>query len=662
MNSVLIEIILAIIFLILSAVVFTANGLIIVRILKIPFSNSLEKFVTSTTLGMIAFTLYYYLLVVLHIKIAIFLAVFSGLVGIIWNLPDFKHLKIKSFNPIFFILIILGIFTQLAIVAPSGYNYGDGLYFWSSLGRDGVWHLSLINELKNGSFPFQNPLLNGSELINYHFFVDLMQAGVLRIFPFTVSDIYFRFTPLLVSLLIGLGSFAVVNNWTKSKSASLWAVFFTYFAGSFGYLVTFFRSGTISGETLFWVSQPPSVLGNMPQAASFVIIICLCLAFLHYSQSQKKNWLIIIAFLSFPIVEFKVYAGVIVFGALGTVALWQIIKSRSYGILICTIMAAILALGIYLPNTQNSQSFLVFEPWWYIRTMIVADGRLNWLDLELRRQTYLAHSNYKWVIAIETMSFLIFLFGNMGMRFLAFLLIIKKLRVWWRLDYFSVFFASAILVSFLFPMFFLQKGVAYNTIQFHQFFLLFMGWIAAIAVSRMMDYLRFPMVKIMVGVVIVILTIPTTFGLLWQFYSNQPLANVSNQELVGLAFLKDQSQIQDVILTAPFEKYQTNIYGSPPPISLWSDTSYVSAFSERHTFMSDEEQLTIMGYDITSLSDLRKEAFVSEKADKLNAFIKDHQVRFIYLAPNQSLKFPMSEIAGDVVYQQNGVRIIKIRT
>jgi len=52
--------------------------------------------------------------------------------------------------------------------------------------------------------------------------------------------------------------------------------------------------------------------------------------------------------------------------------------------------------------------------------MIVEPSRLNWLDLEYRREFYLARGGIKSILRIieyEGIGFLIFFFGNLGMRF-----------------------------------------------------------------------------------------------------------------------------------------------------------------------------------------------------------------------------------------------------
>ena len=69
--------------------------------------------------------------------------------------------------------------------------------------------------------------------------------------------------------------------------------------------------------------------------------------------------------------------------------------------------------------------------------MVVIDSRLDWIDLEHRRQTYIYENNLKRVIQLEITAFLIFVFGNLGMRFIGLLSFIKLLPTIFK-DYFNL--------------------------------------------------------------------------------------------------------------------------------------------------------------------------------------------------------------------------------
>ena len=659
--NILLQFLLGSVFFILAVFSLILPGLFILRKF-IPDLDDLEKFTLVSVFGLSIFTLTAYFLAAFHLR---FLMWVFPLIGA-WSLYKFR-LQILSFKPniiykkAFILVFLIGITGMVAVNAPSGMPYKDGVYFWSSHGHDGVWHLALMEQMKLDVFPFQNPELAGAKLQNYHFFVDLLMSEFSRLFYFSSLDIYFRFMPVLFAVLLGLGSFIFVRAWSRSETAGIWAMFFTYFAGSFGYLLYIPTHGSLGGESIFWVSQTQSVLGNPPHAAAFLITTVFLFCFLKYLQTRKLFFFFLCIILGGAVIEFKVYAGMLILGGLLLAGIFELFLRRKFQILFLFLLTFFVSFIIYFPNSKNSQDFLLWQPWWFIRTMVVAPDRLNWIDLELRRQTYIVEDNWKRVVQVEATAFLIFLLGNLGMRFVGFWAYFKKIKEGIFKNTFNLFFLSITTASFFIPVFFLQKGVAWNTIQFNQYFLLFFGFLAAISVVELLSYFKNKSLKYLISVLIIILAIPTQLGLLWQFYSNPALSKVSYQEINALNFLKRVSS-DAVILTAPFSKYERDKYGMPPvPISVWYDTGYVPAFSGKKTLISDEEQVNIMGYRIDKLLEDRLMAFGSEDHNEMNSFLKKYRIDYIYLAWDQKIATDSSYLNADLVFENKDTKIYKVR-
>lgn len=655
-----IQIILGLLFLFLSLIIFTAIGFGAIKILKVSPLSILEKYTLSTIVGLVIFTLLAYILALSHLRflmwsvpligLAIFLKFRTELFRFNFNYP-------KKTVIVFLAVLIPGVIGQVAVNALSGFPYPEGYYFWSSHGHDGIWHIALMEEMKNSIFPFQNPEYAGHRLQNYHFFVDLLMSEVSRLFKFSNFDIYFRFIPVLFSLLLGLGSFIFVRTWSKSFSAGIWAMVFVYFAGSFGYLLTLPRYGNLNGEAIFWVSQTQSVLGNPPHAAAFIILTAFLYFFYKYLQSKTNNLFFLTALLGGAVIEFKVYAGTLILGGLLVVGLWEILSKRHFKTLLLFFITLALSLILYLPNNESSQEFLIWEPWWFIRTMVVVPDRLNWLDMELRRQTYLSEGNIKRVIQLETTALLIFLFGNLGMRFLGFLAVGKYIKGNIFKHPFNLFFLSVATASFLLPVLFVQKGVAWNVIQYNQYFLLFFGFLAAVSTSILVARIKSFLVKFFLSLIIIVLAVPTQIGLLWQFYSNQPLSKVTFEEVKALEFLRENSNETSIILTAPFNKYERDKYYPPVPIYSWYDTGYISAFSGRRTWAADQEQVDIMGYKADDLFEERKFVFKDESAENVNMFLGKYKIDYVYLPWGQKFAVDVRDLNLKEIYRSQNVKI-----
>jgi hypothetical protein len=172
-------------------------------------------------------------------------------------------------------------------------------------------------------------------------------------------------------------------------------------------------------------------------------------------------------------------------------------------------------------------------------------------------------------------------------------------------NYFYSVFVLIITLSLITPILFLQKGVASNTSQFLQYFILLIGILAGITVSQVTTKFKF-----LIPLVIVLM-IPTQVGLLREFYSRPAFAKISQQELSALKFVKENTNINDVIITPPYNQY-LNLKGETPNIWDWFDTSYVSAFSSRRTYMDDYEQNDIMGYVFKPRNEIKRIIFESK--------------------------------------------------
>lgn len=591
----------------------------------------------------------------LGLAIFVGVAVFLGLINLRWlllplvlavgfyNLIKYKNKLIAPWKifirkRFLLTLIILGILVQGFINFPSGFHYPEGLLFWSSQGHDGLWHVSLMEEIRK-NFPPQNPIFSGEKLLNYHFLVDVLMGEIYRIFPFfSPLDLYFRFFPIIFSFLFGLGVFSFVKRWQGSQATGYLAVFFTYFTGSFGYFVTFFRNKNLfGGETVFWASQENTLLGNPPHAIAHIFLIGILLSLLMYFQKRQIFWLIITFILGSLLSGFKVSGGLIMLAGLGAAALVDLIFLRKWHLMLLAIALGISNFITFKAMTsKEAVSFLMFLPWWFIRTMVV--DKLDWIDLEHRRQHYLSkgtwHANLR-VVQLEATAFLIFLAGNLGMRILGFFSLIKDgLKGKLIKSPIDAMLFVSLLTGILMVTFFVQKGLIYNNIQFIQYSLLIMGFYAAVTTYRLLLLFKRKIFKVGILVIIVLLSLPTVIGNLNEFYGpgRKPLALISNQQLEALNFLKAASSEDDVILTVPFNKYLKDRFDTEPrPIQAWYSTPYVSALTGRPTYLVAEEQALITGYPFEERLEKMKKFFAQQDFEANKRFLREEGIKYIYV-------------------------------
>lgn len=640
---------------------------------SIDFSQAISLSLALGTLSFVGFSLLFGILGIRFMTLPVILAI------CLWSIFKYRKNLIHPWfelfkNKFLLFLLILGILIQGFINFPSGYLFDNGLLFWSSQGHDGLWHVAVMEEIKK-NLPPNSPIFSGESLYNYHYLVDVLMGETARIYPFFTSlDLYFRFFPIFFSFLMGISVYAFLQTWRKSKIISYWGIFFTYFCGGFGYFVTFLKNGIIfGGETVFWAAQGNTIIGNPPHAIAYSLVTLFFLSFYLFLKEKSFYWMIISFLLGFVLSGFKVSAGFVVVAGVCSGAFFGLVFQRNVKLLIFAILLALSNFLVFKSVTLEGQSFLVFQPWWFIRNLIVGGDRLDWIDLELKRQYYLSVGGvrgYLRVLEYELIGFFLFLIGNIGMRVLGFydlfkkIWLIKKLKTRdFYIDPFESSLIVAMLTAFVVPMLFIQKGITYNIIQFMQYFMLIIGFYAAIATVSILDKFKHLSIKIVLALFIIIFSLPTVIGNLNEFYGpgKFPLAVISNSEIQAINFLKNNSGPEDIVLNYPFDKYLRNSFEkSPLPIYAWYSTAYISALSGRPTYLSSEEQGEITGYHVKERRALIENFFADIEATQSSEFLEKNHIKYIYLPKKESDQDLSLNNKNKKIFENSEVRIYKV--
>lgn len=562
--------------------------------------------------------------------------------------------KLKSFEKLGFLAALVGAGFFGLVMAKSGLPYDSGLGFWGVHGHDGIWHLTLISEIAS-HFPPQNPGFAGANLQNYHYFFDLFAAQIYTISRLSLLDLYFRFIPFVFGTLLSLLVFLLASRLSGDFRAGLLAIFLTSATGSLGFILPIFGLGSGNWETAFWGMQPPSAFLNPPFAFSLVVgTAAAFLLWLILVGGQKSNRGTLTAGLVFgSLVGFKVYAGLVFLAALLPVGLLQLVFRKTKTLLKISLTAVVTSLLAFLPTNVGATGFLIFEPWWFIRTMVVAPDRLNWVDLELKRQTFAHFGNLKAVLVIEALAFFIFLFGNLGVRSLGFLALLGKIKEG---TFFDLFLILLLLASLLPPLLFLQKGVAWNTIQFFYYFTFFMSFLAAEAMSKIYKFLKRGFLQTPFVLVVIALSLPTTLKTAWDFLAPTPASFITSSELEGLNFLRENTPREAVVLTYPLEKEAQQNLAPPIPLAYYN-AAYVSYFSQRRVFLEDLTAAEIQGYPLAKRLQEEKEFFTTQDAGFARKFLAENKLSYIYLVDEQKFSFSKDRRFLKKVFDNGKVRI-----
>lgn len=568
-------------------------------------------------------------------------------------------MPLKSARALSLLVVIFGSLVWSLTMARSGLVYSFGMGFWGPNGHDGIWHVALIKHLAQGSL--EMPVFAGESLKNYHWFYDGFLALIHRLTSIPPHTLYFQVFPPLTALIIGLLVYKFVLRWRKSELQALFALFFIYFGGSWGWLVSFLRGGELaSGESMFWANQAISTLINPPYAASLILLMTGLILFLRYQQKPTIKLLALQALIFGLVIQVKAYAGVLALAGLGGVVFWQLLRQRrmnekvkKYGKLF--LGAAFVALLVFLPTNRNAGNLVVFSPLWFPESMAASVDRFYWPRLASAISTFKSGGNFFKLFLAQGLALAIFVFGNLGTRVLKDPLIFRWLKNWKKLGSLEVVILGIVGAGFLLPLLFIQKGNPWNTIQFLYYALFFSGILAGVYLGELLEKKRW---GITLASLVVILTLPTTWGTLKHYLPETPPAAIPHSELRALKFLREQPE--GVILTYPYYKSELKDIPTPIPLYRYESTAYVAAMTGKRVFLEDEVNLEITGYEWKPRRQLVERFFSTENPFEARGVLVQNKISYVYLLEGQMLPATEEELSAQPIYDEGGVRIYKV--
>jgi hypothetical protein len=437
----------------------------------------------------------------------------------------------------------------------------------------------------------------GENLKNYHFGFDLLVAMLVKITTIPANFWYFQILPPIFAVLIGV----LVYRLTKSS----WSVLFIYFGTGFGWIVTLLRGQGLGGESLFWSQQAISTLINPPFALSLIFL----LAGLLFLESKKY----LPAAVIFGLAGFiKIYAGILGLAGLLVLAVFQ----KNSKIFFTFISAAVLSLILFLPFNSLTNKTLLFQPFWFVQTLLASPDRFNWPRAYEALINYQLAGNLIKLIPAYILGTAIFILGNLGLRVIG----VFRLK--------SPFYWTVILLGIVFPLLFVQSGTTWNTIQFFYYAQFFLGLSAGIYLEKK---------SVILKSLFIILMLPAVYATLRHYLPSRPPSAIPVSEIQALNFLKNQPS--GIVLTPVFDKNNFGKFTEPRPMFTYESTAYVSAYSQQSVFLEDEMNVNLLGLDWRSRRSQTVAFFASLDLAAARDFISTNHITFLYL-PEVNLDHP----------------------
>lgn len=614
---------------------------------KVKLNSNLALFTLSTILGLVLWGWQGYLFG--YIKIRSLSYVYLVVFLILWlkeknNYFQELKLSIKKIDIIFFIILILGIFSQNIMTWGSGLLYHDGIRIYDINSLDGVLHLAYIEQIiKN--IPPEEPGFSGEIIRNYHYWSNMVVGEIDRVFNIPVINSFFQYSNIFLSLFLGLSAYSAMLIFSGSKTAARWFCFFLLLAGDFGY-ITMILVGKGLSFNIPSIDNAAIFLQNPPRAYSVIVLLGSLIAFFSWLKNKNKRLGIIIALLMGSAVGFKVYTGILGLSALSFFTLYHLIKKDWKNLYILP-LAIIFSLIVYLPN-NSSAGGLVFTPFeWPIN--FLTQGGLNMGEWELRRRTYIAEFNSKRVLQMELMMTALFLFSQWGIKILGFFYV-KKVIKKYGLNL-SMFFYGSIITVTLAGLLFIQKSGGFNVFNFFVAAAVFLSFLTSLLLSDIKSKINSKLVYVIYFIVIILViprVINENMGILKEYFFGKTYTLVSNEELEAYKYIQQKTNKNSLILTLNKGTYDDM-------------TPYVSFFTKRTTFFSGMGEMRAHDIDFKERQKTVEEITSNLFNQKGASLLKNNKISYILL-PAENISIPKTQrIPFPEVFKNSKMKIYKIK-
>jgi hypothetical protein len=565
-------------FLVFLVLVFYIPGKLTLTKLRITL-NAPEPLSITLVIGLLVFTLLSYILSWFHatnflIPILIFINY------LFWTTPKQATLIEKKHRIPLLIVTILSCIFVLPMLT-SGIFGNLAIYH-----TDDIIHLGYISEFIN-HFPPYNPGVADFPLLGYHFFYDFVMAMTNKITGIRIEYLYFHFYPVITALLLGLGIYSLIFSWRKNRGAGLFATFFAFFGGSFGFLLRLQGHSNATLGSTFGIDQPATAILNPPYSISLVLIIIGLFFAYEYMQTKKIGWAILLGLTAGLAPMFKIYAGMLLLSTLIFVTIIDVFQKR-FRILFLDVFVALLVFGTY-GIFSGKGGFLLWAPLWAPHK-VFTEG-MPWYGYEEKIYTFSKFGMWHRILKTELYGIFLYIIGNLGTRIVGVLLL---LMFWLKTrkppSLFTVLIFLLFCISMGIPLFFLQSIKVFEIIQMAWYGMLFMSLLASYGFSRSVSIVPTKILKVILLIFLFACTLPSTYEnfINTVYPGERRVKDMINQKpyYSVLKFLRTDPSYDATVLELP----QKN--DSPTWLSVMSwyrmTLPYLPAFANKRSFFHSQ--------------------------------------------------------------------------
>jgi len=432
---------------------------------------------------------------------------------IIITKKDSAQKKFFKIPAVAWLFIIIALYTNSLLLVPFGQETKAGISLYGAHYVDSTWHLSLVNNLIK-SVPPENPIYSGTKLSSYHYLVDLQISLIHQTTGIPVPKLYFYFIGPLYLLLLTVLIYRLSYSMTKSILSGISAVTLLQLGSNIYYLFG-------SNPSIAWIDFFSTKVVNYPLLFSLILILIFLEA---VSTKLTYGNEILLGLLSGALFMVKSHTALVWIVALIVYDLYRF-ATKHYTHLF-SLVTTLIVLSVLYFSTVGSGQVLAFSPLWFIKTMYESPDRLNGSWWELSRQTLIAANSHLGIIKLYLIGFTTFFAVNFHILIAG--LTVRKLP--------KIYTVMA-LIGIIIPMLFIQRGAAWNSIQFT--YPVFIPLIIGFSLLIAKVYLKNRMVGLLFFIVIFAGLLPGNTYIARQYISYAGKQNISSELVSLIKFLKD---------------------------------------------------------------------------------------------------------------------------
>lgn len=613
-------------FLLASVATFLLPGLVLLSSKKTAGLPLLAQLGLAYSLGIVVFALLAYAVSLWQLEWLLLVYVGGGLY-LAWRQQLWQRLRRASrpalFNRWSYLLISVGLIMQLSAAFGSGLRYANGLRFYWINGADGIFHLSLIEALKEQVPPLQ-PGAWPLPVTNYHFLSNLLVAKFGQLWQIPSSQLFFQYLPLLVGVLMAVVLSSLLYAWQAKRSVVNWGLFFLFFSADSAWLLSYLVIGQLS-----WISSTIDngmiQFVNMPQALAKLAL--LAGLFLFYLYRQQRHWhpALLAAVVWGSLVALKVYFGIFIALATGIYCLyqwwrqgWRQFWRQERVLLLFMLLLASLSAVLFFPTNSQSGG-LFWSPLDWPRLFV---SQIGWQDWLLRMQVYQAHDNQRNIWILQLAAAAIFMLSIFGSRLIGLLIVLPRFAKHIPAQLHWLLYPASLILIFL----------GLNTVQVsggHNVFNFFIVALTALTITSalVLGNLRLHWCWVLL---IIAVTIPRNAHTFYHFMKNYYLGHdyvlLSNQRLDAYQFIN--THYQDQLLQA----YSNHL--------LTKETPQLHLFTKQRVYLDGIGILESHNQPIAARKALATELFQAPLATVSAQALYDSQIDLILLDKKNNDRVP----------------------